>query len=90
MAQKSRFLQAGRSLGARALRQERLKGTDKRAAYARHLYNIQAAREVILGAETHLSFEFSLCLSRACLGKMFTFILKMAQKARFLTARLSC
>ena len=30
--------------------------------------------------KTHLFFEFSLCLSRACLGKMITFSIKMAQK----------
>jgi hypothetical protein len=28
-------------------------------------------------------FEFSLCLSRACLGKMFVFIYKWRKKDRF-------
>ena len=28
-------------------------------------------------------FEFSLCLSRACLGKMMTFIYKWRKKCRF-------
>eukprot|EP01046_Picozoa_sp_COSAG06_P034133 COSAG06_NODE_3548_length_5199_cov_166.747059_4_plen_118_part_00 len=31
-------------------------------------------------------FEFSLCLSRACLGKMLIFIYKWLKKCRFLTA----
>jgi hypothetical protein len=30
-------------------------------------------------------FEFSLCLSRACLGKMLIFIYKWLKKCRFLT-----
>jgi hypothetical protein len=35
--------------------------------------------------KTRLCFEFSLCLSRACLGKMivFRFLIAMAQKTRF-------
>eukprot|EP01046_Picozoa_sp_COSAG06_P044261 COSAG06_NODE_5935_length_3200_cov_10.149952_3_plen_75_part_00 len=35
----------------------------------------------------HLFFEFSLCLSRACLGKMITFIYQWLKKdrRRFLT-----
>ena len=35
--------------------------------------------------ENGLFFEFSLCLSRACLGKMMHFIYKWQKKARFLT-----
>ena len=31
-------------------------------------------------------FEFSICLSRACLGKIIVFILKVAQKTRFFTS----
>ena len=31
-------------------------------------------------------FEFSLCLSRACLGEMFVFIYKWRKKCRFLTS----
>jgi hypothetical protein len=34
----------------------------------------------------HSFFELSLCLSRACLGKMMHFILKRAQKWRFFTS----
>jgi hypothetical protein len=34
--------------------------------------------------KTPLFFEFSLCLSRACLGKMFVYIYKWRKKWRFL------
>jgi hypothetical protein len=36
--------------------------------------------------KTPFVFEFSLCLSRACLGKMMHFTIKMKQKWRFLTS----
>ena len=42
------------------------------------------------GAKNGTSFfEFSLCLSRACLGKNDYFYLKMAQKCRFSQGRLA-
>jgi hypothetical protein len=37
-------------------------------------------------AETPLFFEFSLCLSRACLGKIIIFIYKWRKNTRFLTS----
>jgi hypothetical protein len=40
--------------------------------------------------KTPLFFEFSLCLSRACLGKMFVFIYKWHKKWRFSHRRSPC
>jgi hypothetical protein len=42
-----------------------------------------------LPKETPLFFEFSLCLSRACLGKMMHFMYKWRKKWRFFTCRTS-
>jgi hypothetical protein len=47
-------------------------------------FRTEAAWRVVL-RENGLFFEFSLCLSRACLGKKMTFIYKWLKKCRFLT-----
>jgi hypothetical protein len=41
------------------------------------------ATEALCGAENGIFFEFSLCLSRACLGKMIVFIYKWLKNAVF-------
>jgi hypothetical protein len=51
---------------------------------AGYIYIFQNLRRLVWGASTKRSlFEFSLCLSRACLGKMSIFIYKCSKKDRF-------
>jgi hypothetical protein len=47
----------------------------------------KSVRKRSLLRENGTFFEFSLCLSRACLGKMMHFIYKWLKKCRFLTFR---
>jgi hypothetical protein len=49
-----------------------------------HRSSRQSRRRSAAGKKTHLFFELSLCLSRACLDKMIRFDVKVAQKTRFL------
>ena len=48
------------------------------------MWRVQKRIQRVLYGKRHLFFEFSLCLSRACLGKMIVFIYKWLKMA-FLT-----
>ena len=60
-----------------------------RSMHNRSMAHLDDEPAAVCAAEgkRHFFLEFSLCLSRACLGKMLDFIYKLRKKCRFLTYR---